>query len=66
MAKKKRKRGTGRSKAKESKDLVSRELTDEEEMRMTQYRQRSERKPIKFKSMKSDSQNPTIGSISSS
>lgn len=29
-------------------------------MRMAHYRDRSERKPIKFKSMESDSQNPTI------
>ena len=60
MAKKKKKRKTGRSKAKESKDLVSRELTEEEKVRMAHYRGRSERKPIKFKSMESDSQNPTI------
>jgi len=60
MAKKKKKSKTARSKAKESKDLVSRELTEEEKVRMAHYRDRSERKPIKFKSMESDSQNPTI------
>ncbi len=60
MAKKKKKSKTARSKAKGSKDLVSKELTEEEKVRMAHYRERSERKPIKFKSTKSDSRNPTI------
>ncbi|MFX0196152.1 MAG: hypothetical protein ACFFCW_08520 [Candidatus Hodarchaeota archaeon] len=60
MAKKKKKRKTARSKAKDSKDLVGKELTEEEKVRMAHYQERSERKPLKFKSLKSDSRNPTI------
>jgi len=60
MAKKKKKSKTARSKTKGSKDLVSKELTEEEKVRMAHYREQSERKPIKFKSLKSDSRDPTI------
>jgi hypothetical protein len=60
MAKKKAKNRTARSKAKDSKGLIRKELTEEEKMRMAHYRERSERKPIKFKSRKSDSRDPTI------
>jgi hypothetical protein len=62
MAKKKSKNKTARSKVKDPKDLVSKELTEEEEVRMAHYREQSKRKPIKFKSLKSDSRDPTIAS----
>jgi hypothetical protein len=60
MAKKKSKNKTTRSEPKGTRDLVSKELTEEEKARMAYYREQLERKPIKFKSVKSGSRNPTI------
>ncbi len=59
MAKKKAKKKT-RKKAKSDKDLVKKEYTDEEKARLAKHQDRKRRKPIKFKTVKSDSDNPTI------
>ena len=59
MAKKKSKKKT-QSKAKSVKDLVKKEYTDEEKARLAKHKERAKRKPVKFKAVKSDSDNPTI------
>ncbi|MBA7685343.1 hypothetical protein ES703_93766 [subsurface metagenome] len=60
MAKKKSKKKKTQRKAKSVKDLVKKELTEEEKARLANYRKRSELKPVKFKSVSSNSSNPTI------
>ena len=59
MAKKKAKKKT-RRKAKSVKDLVKKEYTDEEKVRLANYLERVGRKPIKFKSLGSNSDEPKI------
>ena len=59
MTKKKTKKKT-RKKAKSDKDLVKKEYTDEEKARIAKHQDRKRRKPVKFKVVKSDSDNPTI------
>jgi hypothetical protein len=60
MAKKKSKKKKTQSKAKSVKDLVKKEYTDEEKARLAKHQDRKRRKPVKFKTVKSDSDNPTI------
>lgn len=60
MAKKKSKKKKTQSKAKSVKDLVKKEYTDEEKARLAKHQDRKKRKPVKFKTVKSDSDNPTI------
>jgi len=60
MAKKKTKKKKARSEAKGVKDLVKKEYTDEEKARLAKHQDRKKRKPVKFKTVKSDSDNPTI------
>ncbi len=60
MAKKKTKKKKAQSKDKSVKDLVKKEYTDEEKARLAKYQDRKRRKPVKFKTVKSDSDNPTI------
>jgi len=60
MAKKKSKKKKTQSKAKSVKDLVKKEYTDEEKARLAKHQERKRRKPVKFKTVKSDSDNPTI------
>ena len=56
MAKKKAKKKT-RRKAKSVKNLVKKEYTEEEKVRIANYRERSKRQPIKFESLGSGSGN---------
>lgn len=60
MAKKKSKKKKTQSKAKSVKNLVKKEYTDEEKARLAKHQDRKKRKPVKFKTVKSDSGNPTI------
>ena len=60
MVKKKAKKKKARSKANSVKDLVKKEYTDEEKARLAKHQDRKRRKPVKFKTVKSDSDNPTI------
>jgi len=57
MVKKKAKKKKTQSRAKSVKDLVKKEYTDEEKARLANYRERSKRQPIKFKSLESGSGN---------
>ncbi len=57
MAKKTNKREKCKSK---TKDVVKKEYTDEEKMRIAHYHKRCEKKPIKIKTVKSDSDNSAI------
>jgi len=47
---------------KKTKDLAKKEYnyTDEEKARLAKYEERTNRKPAKFKTVESDSGNPTI------
>lgn len=60
MAKKKAKNRKNQSTAQKAKDLAKKELTEEEKARLATHRERSQRKPIKFKSLKSGARDPTI------
>jgi hypothetical protein len=64
MAKKKNNKNKSitkkKSAEKDTKDLAKREYTDEEKARIANYYKRSEKKPMKFKTVESDSGNPTI------
>ena len=44
---------------KDTKDLAKKEYTDEEKVRLAKYKERANRKPVKFKTVKDDSGNPT-------
>ena len=57
MAKRKTKKKKTKSK---TRSLVKKEYTDEEKARLTKHQERAKRKPLKFKTVKSDSDNPTI------
>lgn len=57
MAKKTTKKKKTKSK---TKSLVKKEYTDEEKARLAKYQERANRKPVKFKAIESDSDNPTI------
>ena len=59
MAKKKVKSKKPRDKT-NSKDLVKKEYTDEEKARLAKHKERARRKPVKFKTVESDSDNPQI------
>jgi len=59
MAKKKVKSKKPRDKT-NSKDLVKKEYTDEEKARLAKHQERAGRKPVKFKTVESDSDNPQI------
>lgn len=55
------KKTTKKKKTKDkTKNLVKREYTDEEKARLAKYQERANRKPVKFKTVESDSDNPTI------
>ena len=53
MAKKKAKKKT-QSTTKSVKDLVKKEYTDEEKMRLAKHKERAKREPVKFKTVKDD------------
>jgi hypothetical protein len=57
MAKKKTKKKKTRRKAKSVKDLVKKEYTDEEKVRLANYLERVNRKPIKYERLESRSGN---------
>jgi len=57
MAKKTTKKKKTKSK---TKNLVKKEYTDEEKARFAKHQERANRKPVKFKTVESDSDNPTI------
>jgi hypothetical protein len=64
MAKKKnnKSKSTTKKKAaeKDTMDLAKREYTDEEKARLAKYEERANRKPVKFKTVESDSGEPKI------
>jgi len=57
MAKKTTKKKKTKSK---TQSLVKKEYTDEEKARLAKHQERAGRKPVKFKTVKSDSRNPQI------
>ena len=59
MAKKKTNKSKSTTK-KDTKDLAKREYTDEEKACLAKYIERAKRRPVKFKTVESDSGNPTI------
>jgi hypothetical protein len=60
MARKKAKNKTPRSEPKSPQALAKKELAEDEKARMAHYHERSGRRPVKFKAVKSDSRNPTL------
>ncbi len=61
MAKKKQAKTTKRpAKQGKSKDLVKKEYTDDEKARLAKHQERAKRKPVRFKAVESDSDNPKI------
>ncbi len=59
MAKKKTNKSKSTTK-KDTKDLAKREYTDEEKARLAKHIERKKRRPVKFKTVESNSGNPTI------
>jgi len=57
MAKKTTKKKKTKSK---TKGLAKKEYTDEEKARLAKHKERAKRRPVKFKTVESDSGNPTI------
>ena len=57
MAKKTTKKKKTKSK---TQSLVKKEYTDEEKVRLAKHQERAKRKPVKFKTVESDSDNPAI------
>ena len=64
MAKKKTNKSKSTTKKKsakkDTKDLAKKEYTDEEKARLAKYKERADRKPVKFKTVESDSDEPKI------
>jgi len=55
-----KKKAAKKEPVKKVKDLAKKEYTDEEKARFAKHKERPKRKPVKFKAVKSDSDNPTI------
>lgn len=55
-----KKKAAKKEPVKKAKDLAKKEYTDEEKARFAKHKERAKRKPVKFKAVKSDSDNPTI------